>query len=379
MVLPIVGGLFLDKIGIRSGLLLFTAILTIGQLVFTIGGYQGDYNTLLAGRVIFGMGGECMNVAQSAIVSVWFKGKELAFALGVNMSVSRLGSVINAAVIPSVYATSGLGPALMVGFMICVFSLFNAFGLVWLDKKAEDQNPRSQRAQIAAEEQFKWSDLWDFDISFWLLTGSCVLTYMSVFPYIQVASDLLQTKYQFDKIQAGYLFGVPYIISAVSSPFLGLAIDKVGKRALMICMSSFILIIAFASSMMMPECYQCYNEVYPLVFCGIGYSIYAAAIWGSIPYVVSPNAVGTAFGLATAIQNIGLVIAPTLVGMIKDNTKVVDHGYFYVNAFFIFINVVGLLLNMTLYYIDINHKDGILDKVDSASEADDTQDEIKQD
>ena len=73
--------------------------------------------------------------------------------------------------------------------------------------------------------------------------------------------------------------------------------------------------------MMMPACYRCYNELYPLVLTGIGYSIYAAAIWGSIPYVVEANTVGTAFGMATAIQNIGLCIAPTLVGMIKDSTK----------------------------------------------------------
>jgi MFS family permease len=78
---------------------------------------------------------------------------------------------------------------------------------------------------------------------------------MSVFPYIQVASDILQTKYHFDKIKAGYLFGVPYIISAILSPLLGLTIDKVGKRAFLICLSSVILIIAYTASMMMPECY----------------------------------------------------------------------------------------------------------------------------
>ena len=143
------------------------------------------------------------------------------------------------------------------------------------------------------------------------------------------------------------------MIAAFASPVLGMAIDKVGKRAFMICLSSVILIVAFASSMMMPECYQCYNEVFPLVLTGIGYSVYAAAIWGSIPYVVKPNTVGTAFGIATAIQNIGLVIAPTIVGMIKDATREVDHGYFYVNLFFVGINMVGLLLNMWLYAIDI--------------------------
>jgi MFS family permease len=111
-----------------------------------LGGYQTNFNLMLIGRVIFGMGGESMNVAQSAIVSVWFKGKELAFALGINMSISRLGSVANAATVPSIYDSEGLGAALMLGFFICIFSLLNAVGLVYLDKKAEDANPNGEKA-----------------------------------------------------------------------------------------------------------------------------------------------------------------------------------------------------------------------------------------
>lgn len=81
-----------------------------------------------------------MGVAQSSIISVWFKGKELAFALGLNMTIGRLGSVANAALLPGVYETSGLGMALFVGFCICVFSLMAAVGLVYIDKKATDSD-----------------------------------------------------------------------------------------------------------------------------------------------------------------------------------------------------------------------------------------------
>jgi len=79
-----------------------------------------------------------MGVTQAAIISKWFKGKELSLALGLNMSISRLGAVANAAIVPSVYETSGLGPALMVGFCICCFSFANACGLVCLDTKADN-------------------------------------------------------------------------------------------------------------------------------------------------------------------------------------------------------------------------------------------------
>ena len=125
-----------------------------------------------------------------------------------------------------------------------------------------------------------------------------------------MCSDLLQRKYQFDKKQAGLLFSIPYMISAITSPFLGIMIDKFGRRALLITVSSIIFIISYSASMMYDECYRCYSEVYSLVGVGVGFSIYGAAVWGSVPYTVPPQAVGSAFGICTAIQNIGLVIAP---------------------------------------------------------------------
>lgn len=102
-VLPIFGGIFLDIIGLRLGILVFSGILTLGQGVFMIGGYQKSFGVMIAGRVIFGLGGESLSVAQSAIVSKWFKGKELAMALGLNISISRLGSVINGMIVPKIY------------------------------------------------------------------------------------------------------------------------------------------------------------------------------------------------------------------------------------------------------------------------------------
>lgn len=248
----------------------------------------------------------------------------MAFALGLCVSVGSFGSVINGIIVPQVYDMAGLGPALAVGFAICVFSLLNGFGMLILDRKAEKKNKKngaSNGTELQSQEEdegFKIEYLYTFSTSFWLLSLSLVLTFMSMLPYIQNCSDLLQKKYAFDNITAGKLFGIPNIIVAIFGPFLGASIDKFGKRVLLMCLSSIILIIGFITSMLMPPCHQCYNEVYPLVLVGIGFMIYTSTIWGSIPYVVPPAAVGTAFGLATAIQNIGLCIAPVVVGYIKD-------------------------------------------------------------
>jgi MFS family permease len=159
------------------------------------------------------------------------------------------------------------------------------------------------------------------------------------------------------------LYSIPYLISAVSTPFIGLIIDKVGRRTIFIILSTILLIIAFILSMVVPECDQCYNEVYPLVITGIGYSIYASAMWGSIPYTVSSSTVGSAFGICTAIQNIGLVISPLVVGFLTKKTSK-NFGYFYMCVFFLILCGFGLFFNIALYINDIKYHDGILNKVE---------------
>jgi MFS family permease len=109
---------------------------------------------MVAGRAIFGLGGECMTVAQSAIVAQWFKGKELAFAFGFNLSVSRLGSVINGIVEPQIAESSGIGPALWAGFAICVLSWICGLILVIIDAYADKKDGKI--AKLSEEDKFRW-------------------------------------------------------------------------------------------------------------------------------------------------------------------------------------------------------------------------------
>lgn len=129
-------------------------------MIYAIGGAQDpitntSYWIMLAGRFVFGLGGECMTVSQSAIVSQWFKGKELAFAFGINLSVSRLGSVINGIVEPKIAGgEGGVGAALWVGFGVCVFSWFCGLVLVFIDKYADTKD--GSVAKLSDDDKFKW-------------------------------------------------------------------------------------------------------------------------------------------------------------------------------------------------------------------------------
>lgn len=251
MILPLFGGIFLDTIGMKWGILLFSSLLVVGQLVFMLGGFLENFWVMIAGRVIFGLGGENLSVSQSAIVSKWFKGKELAFSLAVNISVSSLGSVINGWVVPPIYTSSGLGYALLVGVFVTIFSMICAVALVILDEKADKVDGAT--IMITDEDKFKCSDLKKFTLPFWLICGSCVLSYMSIFPFMQVVTDMLQTRFCISEQQAPKIYGIPYIISACSSPFLGILIDKIGKRVIFIFFSSSFILAGHLLTMFIPD------------------------------------------------------------------------------------------------------------------------------
>lgn len=188
---------------------------------------------------------------------------------------------------------------------------------------------------------------------------------------------MLTERFGFSDKTAGIVYSLPYFMSAVLSPLLGFAIDKVGKRALFIMTSSILVILAcLVTTLLSPE--TPYNEetgegtpnwmvLLPLIFMGVGYSIYASALWGSVPYVVEPKTIGSAFGLTTAVQNLGLSVAPLLIGVEIDNTKSQD-GYFWSNITMALLAGIGLCANVILYYDDINNRGGVLNKVDKSAE-----------
>lgn len=253
-----------------------------------LGGIKNIYSVMLAGRVIFGLGGECMSVSQSAIISAWFKGKELGFALGLNITVARLASVVGGVLIPVLILNDDglINSTMIVGLAICIFSLIAGILLVFMDWYADKKDGKINMV-IPDEEKFHWGDLLTFGFPFWLASFSCMFVYMSVFTYIQTSAKMAQVKFGFDSVSAGKVYSIPYFMSAFLSPLLGFVIDKVGKRALFIMLSSIFAAMACFWVAIMPD-YASPNFIIigPEILMGICYSIFASALWSSIPYLV---------------------------------------------------------------------------------------------
>ena len=136
--LPFVGGYFVDSWGVRICLIIFCVLIFIGQAVFALGLSLKSWPIMYVGRIIFGMGGESLSVGNSALLSAWFEGKELAFAFGLNLSIARLGSVINNLVSPAIANGVGLVYALWFSAILCAVSVLCSLIISRIDKRFDD-------------------------------------------------------------------------------------------------------------------------------------------------------------------------------------------------------------------------------------------------
>eukprot|EP00039_Didymoeca_costata_P016515 m.297845 g.297845 ORF g.297845 m.297845 type:complete len:690 (-) comp16404_c0_seq4:67-2136(-) len=193
IVLPFFGGFLVDRLGVLRMLVVFNVTLCAGQLLFALGGSLKSIPVMLAGRVLFGFGGENLTVAQSALIAVWFKNKELAFSLGLCLSLSRLGSVANNFISPLLWKHGQT--SLWVGAIICGASLACTLVLIPIDKLAEAKlkrdNPAAAKIQVE-EEEISLTDVRYFKLPFWLLTFSCFVVYGTVIPFNSIAGQFFQ-------------------------------------------------------------------------------------------------------------------------------------------------------------------------------------------
>ena len=240
-------------------------------------------------------------MGQSTVISRWFKGKELAFALGLNISFARLGSAVNNWTEPALVKSTSLGFGLLVGFFVCAYSFATTIGIIIMERVA-DKRDKSAGAQLVDDtERVSLSDIKSFNRFYWLITANCVIVYMGIFPFMNISNEYLQTQYEFSEEQAGRITGFVYIVSAIFSPLFGYLTDRCGYRVSLVILSSILLIGTHALFAFLPLCTRCYTCIAPLACLGIGYSIYVSALWPMIPYVVKPAQLGTGYGVTTAI------------------------------------------------------------------------------
>ena len=326
-----IGGLLIDRIGTRKASLLFSALVTLGALIVAV---APNTFVLYGGRFIFGWGSESLVVAQSAIFSRWFKGKELAFAFGVGLTISRLGTLFSfntEALIADYFQT--YHAALWAAVVLCFVSVLANLIYILLDKRGEKALSLHEEG---GGDKIVLSDIKKFSPSFWYVTLLCVTFYSAIFPFTALSTDFFHDKWGLPltaDTTGGFLYQVFYNIfhmfstaggtttiiifaSMVFAPVFGTLLDRYGRRATVMLFGSILMVPAYLTM-----AFTMAPPVIPMIVLGAAFVLVPAAMWPSIPLIVEKNRVGTAFGLTTMIQNIGLALFPWLNGLLRDATQ----------------------------------------------------------
>ena len=365
IILVLFGGIFTDKIGTRKASLIFSILILIGAVIVWT---AKSVPIIFVGRFIFGAGSEPLIVAQSAILARWFKNKELALSFGIALTVSRLGSLFafnTGEVFTKYFGT--FRAALLAAVIACVISLIANLVYIVMDRKGEKILDLRKES---IEEKVVFKDIKQLKPSFWYVSLLCVTFYSAIFPFTSLAPDFFADKWGIASIaeSAGnflnqvfnnfiHLFntapGITSIIifaSMILAPFAGKLVDKIGKRATLMIFGSLIMIPSHAL-MGLTKIWP----VYPMIALGAAFVLVPAAMWPSVPLIVRKERVGTAFGVMTAIQSVGLALFPLLNGLLRDITKT----YTASMLMFASLGFVGLIFALLLKRADAREGGGL--------------------
>ena len=355
------GGMLYDKLGPRRASLLFCTLVLAGAVIVAMARTGWE---LFAGRLIFGAGSETLIAVQSAIISRWFKGKEMALAFGIALSISRVGTLFsfNTEELIARYFGS-YRTALWAAAGFCLVSV-----LCNLVYNAMDLHGEKVLALPRPEggDKIVLSDIRKFTPSYWFVVLLCVTFYSAIFPFTALATDMFHDKWGLpltSEASGGFLAqvfdnflhmfstapGVTSIIifaSMIFAPFAGNLVDRIGKRATMMIVGSLMMIPAH---LIMGITH--WNPLPSMVVLGAAFVLVPAAMWPSVPLVVEEKRVGTAFGLMTAIQNMGLGLFPLLNGKLRDVTGT----YTATQVMFASLGVAGLIFALLLLRSDRRH------------------------
>ncbi len=382
IIMVLIGGLLIDRIGTKTSLMIFTALIMLGSVVTAL---TGNIWLMSGGRLLFGLGAESMIVAITTIIARWFKGKELSFAFGLNLTVARLGSFM-ALNSPSwgkslyEYWQSPLWITVAAGVFafICVIIYF--FLDVYATKNYDLPKEGEQDAILLSDilrikENKRWyifaalaavvmilsfinSDNWaiylillilsaiilflkpkSFSNSFWYITALCVTFYSAMFPFQTFAIKFFQEAHGTSREVGGNLSSILTLAAMVFTPLFGLLADKIGKRSLLMMFGSLLIIpvyLMMAYQFGRPDAMTDSDFIHfsfkffdidaaipiylilPMAMMGIAFSLVPAVMWPSVAIIVDSSKLGTAYGLMTMIQNIGLFGFNLLIGFAND-------------------------------------------------------------
>lgn len=348
VIMVAIGGIIIDRIGTRRANLLFSVFCMVGAFLTFV---RGELLIMVVGRLIFGLGAESLIVSITTTLAKWFKGKELSFAFGLNLTIARLGSfaALNSPTWAKSLYDNWQGPLLIsfVASLISVLAVLSYFVVdVWARRKYVLSEEKKQDRVII-------KDVLKYNSAFWFITLLCVTFYSAMFPFQTFAIKFFQEVHNVTREQAGFLSSILTLSAMIMTPLFGILVDKIGKRAKLMIFGSFLIIPVY-----LIMAYTRISLFIPMSIMGIAFSLVPAVMWPSVAIVVPQEKLGTAYGVMTMIQNIGLFLTNVVIGYVNEATNGYSAGMWVFSIF----GILGVTFGYFLLKVNRKTKEFNLEK-----------------
>lgn len=332
----IIGGIVLDKIGVRMTGVLSCATMLIGcfikyyavanpdQFLGTTLGLKTQLLVACIGYAIFAMGLEMAGITVTKTIARWFKGHEMALAMGLQVAVARIGTALAlSAALPLAKHFNSLSTPILLGLVGLSIGLVSYLVFCVMDKKLEKSLGEADKEE-SEEDAFNAKNILLVikNKGFWLLAFMCVLFYSAVYPFLKYAVPLMTNKYNVEPEFAGSIPAMLPIGAIFLTPLFGGIFDKLGKGVTLMMIGALLLtVVHFFFSLPLLNIW--WFATILMIFLGIAFSLVPSAMWPSVPKIIPQNQLGTAYGLIFWVQNIGLGGVPLLIGWVLNKYCIV--------------------------------------------------------
>ena len=367
----VVCGALLDRFGVRVVGSIFVAMMVLGAGLVTFAISAGlvpatSLKVAYVGCMLFGLGSEIAGVSVTRSIAKWFKGRNMALAMGLQLAIARFGTATAILVAPMIVKQKALGevytlaetnrPALIGLAVLAVGAILWAV-FVAMDAKFDRQTGETDKVETAEEDKFRFSDIWKVlsNPRFLMIAILCVTFYCCVIRFKKFGVSILLPLFGVNLDIATVLLAMIPFFTILFTPLFGALVDRVGKATTWMIVGSALVLVSHLIITFAPQGVPAYAYV-AIAMLGIGYSLVPSAMWPSVPKIVPEKNLGTAYSLIYWVQNLGMWAVPIYVGKIfkREITEAGNHvqevsAALHAEYIFILLGVVAIAVAVLLF------------------------------
>ena len=380
----IVCGALLDRFGVRLVGSIFVGMMVLGAGLVTFAisaGFAPETSLTVAyvGCMLFGLGSEIAGVSVTRSIAKWFKGRNMALAMGLQLAIARFGTATAILVAPmivtqkaagEIYTLSETNRPALIGLAVLAAGAILWAVFVAMDARFDRQTGQTDKVETAEEDKFRFSDIWKVlsNPRFLMIAILCVTFYCCVIRFKKFGVSILLPLFGVNLDIATVLLAMIPFFTILFTPLFGALVDKVGKATLWMIVGSALVLTSHLIITFAPQGVPAYAYV-SIALLGIGYSLVPSAMWPSVPKIIPEKNLGTAYSLIYWVQNLGMWAVPIYVGRIftREITQAGNHAQEVSAALqaehvFILLGVVAIGVALMLLFSSRRHPELNLDK-----------------